>query len=447
MVDEARKVFFVGIGGIGISALARVLGAQGRSVSGSDLIKSEISDELNKEGMEVKVGHKKENLPGDAELLVYSTAVPESNPERERARELGVPELSYPQALGELAKSYEKVIAVAGTNGKTTTTAMIGWILEEAGLDPTVVVGSRVLAWNSNARAGSKKFLVLEADEYRRAFLNYHPDIAIITNIEADHLDYFKGLEDIKSAFGQFIENLKPVGAIIYNQSNKNAGSVVSRFVGSRLNAIARPFSTAEAIPLKIPGRFNQENAVAAAEACRALGVSDEKIKSALASFTGTWRRFEKVGRAGETDIVSDYAHHPAGIKAVCQAALEVYKNPSRILLVFQPHQHNRTKMLFNEFVQAFCSCRIESIIISEIFDVAGREERRDQDISSRDLVEKILECGKKAIYAPDLNDCKKKVKQVIHNFDAVIFIGAGDIYKVADQLTKKSKNLSQKID
>lgn len=414
MPNEVKNIFIVGIGGIGVSGMARIFRAQGKVVFGSDIDTSEIIEGLENEGIKIYRGHAAENVSNDIDFLIFSQAVPENNAEREAAKGLNIPQLSYPEALGKMAENYKKVIAVAGTNGKTTTTAMIGWVLDQAGMDPTVVVGSKVLAWNSNARIGGNKYLILEADEYRRAFLNYHPDIAVITNIEADHLDYYRDLEDIMSAFEEFKNNIKPGGIVIGPE-----------------NIPQLP----EDVRLKVPGWFNRANAAAALATCRALGVADDKIKSGLESFAGTWRRFEKVGRVGGTDVISDYAHHPAGITAVLDAALEVYKDPTRILAVFQPHQHNRTKKLFKEFVAAFCSSRVNNIIISEIFDVAGREEDKDQNISSQDLVNEIRKCGKNIDYARDLKDCEEKTKAALPNYAAVIFIGAGDICKVANKL------------
>jgi len=417
MFEKVNKIFIVGIGGIGISGLARILHSRGKIVTSSDVEGSEVTGQLADEGIKVSIGHSQGNVARDTDLLIYSQAIQESNPERKKAKDFGIAELSYPQALGELAREFDKVVAVAGTNGKTTTTAMIGWVLDQAGLDPTVVVGSKVLAWNSNARIGGKKYLILEADEYRRAFLNYHPDIAVITNIEADHLDYYRDLEDVRSAFKEFKNNIKPGGIVIGPE-----------------NIPQLP----ENVRLKVPGWFNCANAAAALATCRALGVPDDKIKSGLESFAGTWRRFEKVGGVGETDVISDYAHHPAGITAVLDAALEVYKDPTRILAVFQPHQHNRTKKLFKEFVAAFCSSKVNNIIISEIFDVAGREDDKDQDISSQDLVNEIRKCGKNIDYARDLKDCEEKAKAALPNYAAAIFIGAGDIYKVANRIPSK---------
>ena len=424
-----NSIYMVGIGGIGISALARILRAQGKRVSGSDLVHSELTDDLENEGIKVLIGAKKENLPRDTDLLIYSVAVPHDNPERAWARELNIPELSYPQALGELAKNY-KVIAVAGTNGKTTTTAMIGQILESAGLDPTVIVGSTVLTWHSNARVGKGKYLVLEADEYRRAFLNYSPDIAVIANIAADHLDYFRDLEDITSAFVEFTNKIKHGGTLIYNLEDPTTAQVASRFLGNKLGFEIKDYR------LKIPGRFNQANASAAAIACRVLGISEEIVKTALKNFSGTWRRFEKVGKVGKTEIISDYAHHPAGVRVTLETAAQVYAG-KKILAVFQPHQRNRTKNLSGDFVKAFCESPLSDFIITEIFDVIGREEAEDQNVSSNELVHEISKCDKNIAYARNLSDCEKMIREKLSNYDVVLIMGAGDIYKVANRLKK----------
>ncbi len=437
-IDKAKKIHIVGIGGIGISALARVLEAQGAVVSGSDLETG---------------GHKAENVPTDADLLIYSAAVPENNSERARARELGIKTISYPEALGEFC-SGKKVIAVAGTNGKTTTTAMIGWILEQAGMDPTVVVGSKVLAWDANARVGQGQWVVLEADEYRRAFLNYQPDIAVITNIAADHLDYYKDIEDIKGAFAEFVGNIKPGGTFVYNMDDENTRELppspslskegespflLQREGRGEFGVIEMVgFSSGNNFKLQIPGRYNQSNAAAGATVCRILGIPQTIVASALESFSGTSRRFEKVGRLGRTEIISDYAHHPDAVRVTMQTARELYGG--KVLAVFQPHQHNRTKKLFHEFVRAFCSSTVENFIICEIFDVAGREDLGDQDISSQDLVREIQKCGKHASYAKDLSDCETQIRAIAAKFDAIIIMGAGDIYKVASKLVSSKQ-------
>ena len=411
---SAKKIHIVGASGIGISALAKVLQQQGILVSHSDI---------------ATTGHRAENVPEDADLLVYSNAVPEDNPERQKARELKIREISYPQALGEFSKG-RKVIAVGGTNGKTTTTAMIGWIMEQAGFDPTVIVGSKVLAWDSNARVGTGDWIVIEADEYRRGFLNYEPDIAVITNIAADHLDYYKNLDDIKTAFFQFTQKIKPGGTLVYNVDDENTAPVLEKFQGEAIGFAGQ----SAGFNLKLPGGFNQANAAAAAAVCSILGVPFEKIKSALESFIGTWRRFEKAGKFGDAEIISDYAHHPDSVRATLETAAGLY---GKILAVFQPHQHNRTKKLFKEFVQAFCQSPAQDIIISEIFGVAGREEAPDQDVSSKALAAEIKKCGKNVVYAKDLQDCEDLIRTEAGGHKAILIMGAGDIYKVADNLAK----------
>lgn len=407
-----KKIHFIGIAGVGISGLAELLRRLGVRVSGSDL---------------EAAGHRAENVPSDAGLVIYSNAVPEDNAEREKARRLGIRQLSYPEALGEFCLG-KKVIAVAGTNGKTTTTAMIGWIMQEAGLDPTVIVGSKVLAWDSNARLGKSEYVVLEADEYRRAFLNYEPDVAVVTNVALDHLDYYKDMEDIKTAFFQFTQKIKPGGNLVFNVADKNATWVAEKYAGESIG-----FSEAGNFKLRVPGEFNQANASAAAAAARVLGISQNTIEKALARFTGTWRRFERAGLFGSAEIISDYAHHPTAVAGTLKTAAELYG--SKVLAVFQPHQHSRTKKLFSEFVKAFCESSVQDIIISEIFDVAGREKASDQDISSQDMAAEIEKCGKNATYAKDLGECERVIREIGKDYQAIIIMGAGDINKMAEAL------------
>src|SRR3990167_1081931 len=404
MLEGRKNIFIVGIGGIGVSGLARLLRARGVEVSGSDLEQSPITEALAREGIPVAVGHREENLPERAELLIYSAAVPDTNPERKMARDRSIPEMSYAEALGELLNQYE-LIAVAGTNGKTTTAAMVAEILQQAGLDPSALVGSIVKNWGSNVRIGKGKYFVLEADEYRRAFLHYDPTVAVITNIEADHLDYFKDLDDVKKAFLEFAMRIRPGGCLVYNAASA----------------------------LQVPGEFNRENALAAAAAAQVLGVAKAHIDAGLRSFAGTWRRFERLGKVGNTQIISDYAHHPTGVKVTLEAAESVFGK--KILAVFQPPQHNRTKKMLKEFVAAFGKSAVRDLIIPEIFEVRGREETADQDISSADLVKALTAAGKHAQYAANLDECEKMVKRVLPEYDCVIFMGAGDIYKVAEKL------------
>ena len=437
MLEGRKNIFIVGIGGIGVSGLARLLRARGVEVSGSDLEQSPITEALAREGIPVAVGHREENLPERAELLIYSAAVPDTNPERKMARDRSIPEMSYAEALGELLSQYE-LIAVAGTNGKTTTAAMVAEILQQAGLDPSALVGSIVKNWGSNVRIGKGKYFVLEADEYRRAFLHYDPTVAVITNIEADHLDYFKDLDDVKKAFLEFAMRIRPGGCLVYNAASAGAAEIAKEANGRKISFALRPPSniTAQSVDvtaLQVPGEFNRENALAAAAAAQVLGVAKAHIDAGLRSFAGTWRRFERLGKVGNTQIISDYAHHPTGVKVTLEAAESVFGK--KILAVFQPHQHNRTKKMLKEFVAAFGKSAVRDLIIPEIFEVRGREETADQDISSADLVKALTAAGKHAQYAANLDECEKMVKRVLPEYDCVIFMGAGDIYKVAEKL------------
>ncbi len=438
MLEKAQQIFIVGIGGIGVSGLARILHERGKTVTGSDVSSSELTSALALEGIRVFIGHRRENLAQETELLIYSSAVPEDNPERREAEARHILQMVYPQALGELAQG-QKVIAIAGTNGKTTVTAMVARILEAAGLDPSAVVGSKVLDWDSNARSGAGEYLVVEADEYRRAFLNYQPEVAVITNIQEDHLDYYRDLRDIKKAFTEFVGKLKPGGTLVYNAEDDHTLEVAGQ---SQVKTVSFAVHRAAEVneknfrlpPLVVPGGFNRSNAFAAAAVAQVVGVPNSVIASALAKFRGTWRRFEKLGRVGETEIISDYAHHPEGVRVTLETAAGLYGG-EKVLAVFQPHQHNRTKKLFQKFVEVFADTPVQNFIISEIFEVAGREEAQDQDISSNDLVREILARGKKVQYAPDLEHCEKLVRRNLRGFRAVIFLGAGDIYKVAERL------------
>ena len=433
MLERHKNIFLIGAGGIGMSGLGRILQQRGKSVSGADASESVITRDLTRAGIGVFIGHNESNIFPAVDLVIYSQAVPADNPERLRAKNMGIRELSYPEALGEILKGYF-VIAVAGTNGKTTTTGMLASIMETAGLDPTVLLGSKMKQWDSNARVGESKYFLLEADEYRRGFLNYRSDIAVITNISADHLDYYKDENDVKRAFAEFIANIKQGGRLVYNTTDKNSRDAAGKFLSSGAPA-ARGFTPGKnKFKLRVPGEHNEANAAAAAEAAKILSVKAVNIARGLEKFRGTWRRFERVGRIGGADIISDYAHHPDGVRVLLQSASKMYKRP---LFVYQPHQHNRTKSLFREFCREFCAGAVSDILFVEIFDVAGRERGRDQDISSRDLVNEISKCKPNVSYAKDLKEAERAVRSVAKNHDAVFVVGAGDIYLMAERLGK----------
>ena len=452
-INNLKKIHFIGIGGIGVSAIAKLMIWQGKKVSGSDCQESEITDELKKMEAKIFIGHKKENLNDDVDLAVCTLAVSENNPEIIKAKKLGIPIFTYPQALGFLTK--EKFgIAVCGTHGKSTTSSMLALILKKAGLDPTVVVGSKVVDFNGNATLGKSEYFVFEACEYKRAFLNYYPKIIILNNIELDHTDYYKNLEDYKNAFKEFTEHLPKNGMLICNgddvkvSSIKHQASNIIKFgLNENNNLKGYDIKFEKGITkfkiyynnknlgefvLKVPGIFNVYNGLGAIATALLLKIKPEIIKKTLFNFQGIWRRFELVGEVNEAKIISDYAHHPTEVRSTVEGAKKFYPG-KKIIAVFQPHQRNRTKKLFNDFVKSFDSANL--IILSEIFDVAGREEKKDSDISSLDLVKEIKKRSKEKIvlFAKDLEETKKIILKNARKNDIVLIMGAGDIYKITN--------------
>jgi UDP-N-acetylmuramate--alanine ligase len=405
-LDSFQRVHCVGIGGIGISAVAKFCLAKGKTVTGSDLVASAITEALSAKGITVAIGHNSQLLTADVDLLVYSEAVPDSDPDRAAATQFGIKQMGHFEFLGQLARDY-RTICITGTHGKSTTTAMTGLIFETAGLDPTVFVGSLVPGWlDGNLRIGQSDILILEGDEYKRKMLQLHPEVTLITNIEKDHLDVYKDLADIQKAFAQL-------------------EAQTSRTV---LRPDVNELATFD-LDLKIPGEFNRLNAIGARQVAREFGIEDQISNQALENFTGIWRRFERLGQYNGAEIISDYAHHPTAIKATLKAAKEFFPG-RRLVVVFEPHQHNRTKELFADFVTAFAAA--DAAIISEIYHVEGRVEDEGQ-ISSLDLVEAIN--SDKVTYAKDLSAANEQLRALIHPQDVVIIMGAGDIDKLARQL------------
>jgi UDP-N-acetylmuramate--alanine ligase len=437
----AKKIHLIGIGGIGVSALAQFYLSKGHKVSGSDLVASEITDFLRKKGIKIYIGNKAENIKPDIDLVVHSPAVKPDNPEYKKAKELGIKTQSYPEALGELTKEYY-TIAVAGAHGKSTTTSMIALILTKAGLDPIVIVGTKLKEFGgSNFRAGKSKFLVIEACEYDSSFLNYLPKIIVVTNIDKEHLDYFKTFANVKKDFKSFILRLPADGFLVYNKDDKN----IPIFKKPKFKTIGFSVKQKEASKLKnilkVPGLHNVSNALGAVQVAKILGIPEKIVFKALSEFKGTWRRFEERevkrtlrgvnNKNLKFKIISDYAHHPNEISATLKAVREKYPS-KKIWCVFQPHQHQRTHYLFNDFVKTFRNVPTDKIIITDIYDVAGREtEKINQEVSSEKLVKKIN--IKKVFYLP-IADLEKHIKENIRNGDVLVIMGAGEIYKLADK-------------
>ncbi len=433
MFEDIRKVHFVGIGGIGASALAKFFARRGAMVSGSDVVASGITDELEKIGVDIRLGHSVDHVPDALDLLIYSPAVQETNVERVAGQERGVRELSYPQALGELSKDYS-TIAVCGTNGKSTTTAMLGSILVEAGYDPTVIVGTKVPGFpDGNLRMGSGRFLVVEACEYREHFLHLEPEMIVVTNIEADHLDYFRDLDHIRGAFQAFVDKLRGKGLTVWNKNDAESGKLtVDRGITFGDHVGADYDTSMVPMKLMIPGRFNVMNALAAFAAATELGVPEALSLRVLKQFPGAWRRFERVGVWKGADVFSDYGHHPTAITGTLQAARDFFPG-RRIVLCFQPHQHARTKSLFDDFVRALGNADV--LVMPEIYEVTGRTETHD--VSSKDLVEAVNQAfpGKSARYAKDLDDAETQLRDLVQPTDVILIQGAGDVDELARRL------------
>jgi len=394
------KIHFIGIKGIGVSALAGYYLAKGHKVSGSDLVLGP---------------HKAKNVPKDANLVIHSPAVRPDNPEIKQAKKLKIKIQTYPQALGDLTKEYF-TIAISGTHGKSTTCAMVALILMKAGLDPTVIIGTKLKEFgNKNFRIGKSKYLIIEADEWQASFLNYWPKIIVLTNIEKEHLDYYRDLRHILETYKKFISHLSEDGLLIdareYSLKQKEA---------KRLRKI-----------LRIPGEHNIYNALAALNTARALSVSDKISFKALSEYKGSWRRFEIV-KKGKITFISDYAHHPTEVRATLRAAREKFPN-KEIWCIFQPHQYQRTFYLFNDFVRVFSIAPIDKLIITDIYDVAGREKKKIKEkISSKELIRKIKKYEK--VYLPK-EKIKDYLKRNLKGKEVVIIMGAGDVYKLLDKI------------
>jgi len=437
-LSKIKRAHFVGIGGIGVSAIARMMLLEKKIISGSDTADSAIIDELRKLGAKIFIGHKAENVANDVDLLVYTPALTADNPELKKAVELGIPTLSYPEMLGLISKD-KYTIAVSGAHGKTTTTAMIAKILIDAGLDPTVIVGSLLKDSNphtlgatarrgSNFVAGKSKYFVVEACEYKKSFLNLNPKIIVITNIDNDHLDYYGNLENIKKAFGEFASKLPDGGYLVCDTNDKNLKEIIKEVIFKIIDytKVNNNFN------LKIPGEHNIKNAQAAMAAAEILGVDSKKAENSLESFEGTWRRFEFKGETKNGVLIyDDYGHHPTEIKATLKGAKEFFGG-KKIWCVFQPHLYSRTKLLFADFGKSFSGA--DEIILADIY--AARESK-DKSINSKMLAEEITKNGGKTRYMKSFDKITGFLTENIKKGDVVITMGAGDVYKIGEDLLK----------
>jgi len=426
---KVNKVHFIGIGGIGVSAIARMMLLEGKIVSGSDGSASEITGELEKLGARFFAGQKTGQVPKDADLVIYTIAITEGNPEFIDAKKYGLSMITYPEALGLISKQ-KYTIAISGTHGKTTTTAMIAKILLEAKEDPTVVVGSLLkdgAQGKSNFIAGKGKYFVAEACEYRRSFLNLNPSVLVITNIDNDHLDYYKDMDDIVSAFREMAMKVPRTGFVVCDIKNKRVSEAVE---GINAKVVDYMDFFEKDLPLKIPGRHNKLDAAAALSVAHVLGLQKKTTENSLKGFSGTWRRFEYKGETKNGVIVyDDYGHHPTEIKATLSGAREFFGN-KKIIVVFQPHLYSRTKLLLEEFAGAFKNS--DQVLLAPIY--AAREPI-DNSISSDILAERIRKVGIEAKSFPNFEEIESFILENAKSGDVVMTIGAGDVYKIGEMI------------
>ena len=414
----------VGIGGIGMSALAQLLKHQGKNVRGSDREESPTTDLLKKKGIAVDIGHNSDNVPEGCELLIYSDAVWSDVAERVRAKELQLPEMSYFEALGEVSKS-ARTIAVTGTHGKTTTTGMLAKILLDGGYEPTAIVGSIVRDFQSNFLAGGDVFVV-EACEYRDHVLKLSPEILVITNCELDHTDYFPDLAALQRTFRKAAERVPKHGTIITNPTDPALVPVLE-------NSSARVVDfTKESVPeLGLVGEFNKMNARAASAAARAAfpDIKQGTIDRALSDFKGSWRRFEYKGETPKGAIVyDDYAHHPTAIRVTIEAARKKFPG-KKIVVAFHPHLYSRTKSLLNEFASALS--KADLAIVAPIYPA---REAPDPTVSN-EILASVAREHNPDIIALDSFDAIRHELLKLEDSHLIITMGAGDIYKVAEQI------------
>lgn len=454
----AQRPYLVGIGGSGLSAIARWLLQRRGRVFGYDLEASPAVAQLMAAGARVTVGPPPATLPADVDLLVFSDAIQIDHPIRRAADGRHLPSLSYPQALGQLTSEFPDRLVVTGTNGKSTTAALAGWLLTEAGQDPSVVIGSQVPQFGGNVRFGQRSLVICEGDEYRNHFLELEPTLALVTNLSLDHPDYFPDLEAVSRSFHAFVDRLPANGQLLLNaddpllrsqfgQRVKHVAtfSVLDRSADLFLRALPQPLP-AQRIEVwvsgrrvgetvfPLPGRDNLSNAAAASLLAHERGVPTETIGRALSTFQGLRRRFEVLGSANGATIVTDFAHHPASLRGVIQASRERFPN-QRIVAVFQPHQRHRVQAFADAFVEALTLA--DASVVSEVFTVPGRDLAASEATSAARLTDGLRARGQPCRFAATLEETALVLQAYQQPNTVLLFIGAGSIDTLARRLVQ----------
>jgi UDP-N-acetylmuramate--alanine ligase len=445
-LEGISRVHLVGIGGAGMRGIAQLLLSRGVAVSGSDLKESRSLDELRSQGATVSVGHRSENVEGEVDAVITSSAIPDSNPEVRAATERGVPVWKRAQALAALM-SRSRTIAVAGTHGKTTTTSMLCVILDRAGVDPTFVIGGDLNESGSGARTGAGDWFVAEADESDGSFLLPRPEIGVVTNVEEDHLDFYRDGEEIRAAFEAFVERCGAVvacgddpgtravlgsrtDAVTYGLGHDNRVQVsVDRPAGAGIRGEVEVEGTSVRVELRVPGTHNLLNAAAAIAAARLVGVEPERAAEALRSFTGVRRRFEYRGAVRGADLFDDYAHHPTEIAATLAAARNGHR---RVIAVFQPHRYSRTRALWRSLGQSLAGADL--VVVTDVY---GAGEAPMPGVTGKLVVDGLAEFapGKRVAYLPKRQDVIQYLLGAVRSGDLVLTLGAGDVTTVAEEV------------
>lgn len=452
-IKKYKKVHMIGIGGVSMSGIAAILSNWGFIVTGSDWAKSETTDKLNSMGIKVTIGHNLEDV-ANSDIVVYSAAIKEENPEMSEAKRLNIPTIERADFLGELTRCYTDTICISGTHGKTTTTSMVSLCFVEALKDPSIQVGAFLKQIDGNYKVGNSDHFIIEACEYVESFLKFSPKAEIILNIDNDHLDYFKTFENIKNAFIKYVKLLPSDGLLVVNGDDENclnlpqytnAKTLTYGITNKHTNFFAvnivfdndgfAEFDVYhnddffDRIKLSVPGMHNVLNALSCIALCTEYGIDKEAIKSALLKFTGAHRRFEFKGKINNiARVYDDYGHHPTEIIATAKSLMNKKYNKSWV--VFQPHTYSRTKNLLEDFAKALLN--FDNIIVLDIY---AAREKNTYGITSKDLEDKIISLGKNAKYIPNFEECVSYIKDNVVENDIIITLGAGTVTEIGSML------------
>lgn len=446
--DKDKNIHFIGIGGISMSGLAEILLHHNFTVSGSDMNASPMTQKLEKKGAKIYIGHNKNNIQ-NADLIVYTAAIPSDNPEIVAAKENNIPLIDRADFLGSLMKGHKYNVAISGTHGKTTTTSMFSHVALNANVDPTILVGGNLDIIDGNVKVGNSDYFITEACEYKSSFLKFFPYIGVILNIDEDHLDYYKDIDDIKKAFSKFINLIPKDGYLVACIDDTNVKDVLKdascntltyginsgdiQAINIKYNEkacasfdVLRNGEKLFSLSLNVPGKHNVLNALASVCTSIALNIDTDSIINGLESFYGTHRRFELKGSKNGVTVIDDYAHHPTEIKATLNAVKNYPHN--KIYCVFQPHTYSRTLKLFDEFVTCFDGC--DELILSDIY---AAREKDTGEISSNMLGDKIRERKVECTNIHSFHDIVDYLKKSAKDGDLILTVGAGDVFKIGE--------------